>query len=234
MTQATEPMQSEHLQTAHRYYHRTALGSGLVRMWRAWRISLPVVLVNAVLQAALIAPTISSPTGGFYDIFAVIASAVILLVSALMIQAAAVESADGTASWSLVWHRSRVHGARFVLWLTALAVGVVLGMLVYMWPGLVVPAVLPFLTVAAVLGERNPIAANFRTIRARPFRWLVTMFIIGVSAAIVWFVMVINWFFVPSVVGAFAACAVGGWLCWWWSTSLTLIYLDASDSSVAS
>lgn len=214
-------------------YRYSALASALRRMWRGWAVALPVLIANAVIQAVLIAPTLSEPASGAYQVVSVVVSAVVLLASALLVQSAAVAAVVGSAGWQPVLARVRSCWLKLAMWIVVLALLVIVGLCLNTWPGLVVPAVLAFLVTAASVGTRNPLRANFRVIWCRPVRWLITMLAIGVIAAIVWVLMVLNWFFVPSVVGAFASCLVGGWLTWWWATSLAMIYLSVKPDELA-
>lgn len=214
-------------------YRYSALASALRRMWRGWSVSLPVLVANAIIQAALIVPTLNEPAGGTYQAFSVVVSAAVLLAAAVLVQSASVAAVLGPAGWSPVLIRVRKCWLRLTLWILVLSVLVIAGLCLNTWPGLVVPAVLPFLVTAASVGDRNPLSANFRVIARRPVRWLVTMLVIGVIAAVVWVLMVLNWFFVPSAVGAFASCLVGGWLTWWWATTLALIYLSVRSDKLA-
>ncbi len=210
------------------YYSFSVLLSGLARMWRAWRVSLVVVIVNALLQGAFIIP---STQAIFLPSFfaSVVMSALVLLASAACITAASLDSVTGTATWASVMQRIRPRVGRFALWTTGLAVLVVIGQAFGGWPGLVIAALLPFLLLGALAGERNPLTANFRVIFARPLRWAITLLIIGVFAFFAWIFMAGWWFFVPGVLGAAVSCFIGGMLTWWWSTSLACIYRSVRD-----
>lgn len=213
-------------QVSPHFYTHSALFSGFARMRHMWKIAIPVVLINAVAQALLIIP---SSTGGMTALFllTVIVSAVVLLASAAFVQAASIEGALAHTTWSEVAQRVRSCGARFSITIVALAVLVILGMLLSPWLGLAVAAVCCFVTLAAMDGEANPAAANFRTIAARPVRWVVTMVIIGAVALVLWLLLAVNWFFIPTPAGSFIATTVCGIVTWWWSNSLALIHLSA-------
>lgn len=220
------PESQREQQPAPTYYAHSALFSGFARMRHMWKIAIPVVLINAVAQALLIIP---SSTGGMTALFllTVIVSVVVLLASAALVQAASIEGAVAHTTWAAVAQRVRTAGMRFSIAIVVLAVLVVLAMLLSPWLGLFLAAVCCFVTLAAIDGASNPATANFRTIAARPARWLITMVIIGAIALVLWLLLAVNWFFIPTPAGSFIATTVCGIVTWWWSNSLALIYLSA-------
>jgi len=238
IVESSESQESPETQGAKRvvrpYYAHSALFSGFARMRHMWKIAIPVVVVNAAAQATLIIP--SPPTGiSALFLLTVVISAIVLLASAALIQAASIEGALAHTTWTAVMDRTRTAGVRFSIAIVALAVLVVLGMLASPWLGLVIAAVCCFVTLAAMDGAPNPVTANFRTIAARPLRWAVTMLIIGAIALVLWLLLAVNWFFIPTPIGSFIATTVCGIVTWWWSNSLALIYLSAkADRTVTS
>lgn len=216
---------------AQSYYRVSALVSGFARMRFMWKVALPVVIVNALIQALLIIPSSTTGMTGVFLVTVVI-SALVLIGSAALIQASSIEGATAPTGWSAALSRVRASGVKYSITITLLAVAVMVGLMLNMWLGLVIAVVLCFLTLAAIDGAVNPIAANFRTIAARPFRWLSIQFIIGCIAAVLWLLMVANWFFIPTPAGSFIATFVGGLVTWWWSNSLALIYLSAKSARV--
>jgi len=204
-------------------YRISALFYGFLRMWRGWKIVLPVLLANALIQSLLtLIPVGDGFSAGFMA--TVVVSAFVLVVAGAVLTAACLDAVSGPVTASSVRAHLQSNLGRFAITIVALAVVVMIGLGIYTWPGLLIAALLPFVTLAAMDGTSNPIAANFRVIAARPFRWLITMLTIGGIALIMWVLMAVNGFFVPSWVGAFVACLVGGLLVWWWQTSLALIY----------
>lgn len=208
------------------YYRFSALISGFARMWRAWRVTGPVIVVNAVIQALLIIPS----TGGTFStpvfLLTAFASAVVMLAAAAVVVAGSLQSPTGTVTWAATLERIRGNLLPFVLWTVALFLVVLVGLSFGTWPGLLLAAIFPYLLIAAMAGDRNAVGANFRVIAARPFRWAITMLIIGVIAALIWLGFALLWFFVPGVVGAIVASLVGGLLTWWWCTALACVYLS--------
>lgn len=195
----------------------SALGRGLLRLRYSWSVALPAICVNALLQAALV----SAPV---WALVAVLGSVVSFVLSALLIQAASVRAQAGDVTWEGVWATAKSVGVRYTITIVVVACLVVLGIMTYIWPGLVVAALLAFASIAAITDDGNPFIRNFRIIAAHPFRWLITMLCIAVIAGFAWIAMFVTGFFVPGFVGAFAVCLGGGLLCWWWSEALTLIY----------
>lgn len=225
MSVETEPVETVGPE-APMYYRASALMSGFARMRFMWKVALPVVIVNAIAQALLIIPSSNTGMTGIFLVTVVI-SALVLLLSAALIQAASIEGAVAPTSWAAVAARVRTNLVKYAVSIVLLAIAVMIGLMINMWLGLLIAVVLCFLTLGAVDGAVNPIAANFRTIAARPIRWLITQLIIGCLAALLWLLMVGMWFFIPTPAGAFIVTVICGLATWWWSNVLALIYLSA-------
>jgi hypothetical protein len=84
---------------------------------------------------------------------------------------------------------------------------VTLGLSLFVLPGLIALALTPFVLLAVIDGQRNPISTNFAVIRARWGSWLLTIIVIAAACLVLWFLPALNGFFVT---GAPAACI--GWL----------------------
>lgn len=117
---------------------------------------------------------------------------------------------------------------RFSLWVVGWTVAVNLGLMVYWYPGLVVLALTPFLPVAAAAGARNPVAANFAAIRARPVRWLVTVLISLAVILVVWLLTALNSFFVQGWLAAFSSWVLIGFVATWLLTAWAVLYRSVS------
>ncbi len=204
-------------------YRVSALFYGFLRMWRGWKVVLPLLLANALIQACL---TLIPVGAGFSAVFlvTVFVSAVLFIVVGAVLTAACLEVAMGSVQVEQIGARLQSNLGRFSIAIVALAIVVLVGLSFYTWPGLLLAALAPFVTLAAMDGAGNPLKANFKVIAARPVRWFFTMLVMGVIALIVWVLMAVNGFFVPSWVGSFAACFAGGLLLWWWQSTLALIY----------
>ena len=207
-------------------YRVSALFFGFLRMWRGWKVVLPTLVLNALIQALLILVPVGDGFSGSF-MATVFVSAIVILLTACALPPACLEATTGKVPAAAIQARLVDNLGRFSITIVVLAVAVMIGLGIYTWPGLLIAAVFPFVAVAAMDGKRNPAGANFKVIAARPFRWLVTMLIIGGFALLTWLLMAVNGFFVPSWVGAFAACLAGGLLAWWWQASLALIYRSA-------
>ncbi len=186
--------------------------------WRGWRVVLPVVVLNAVVQALLVLPDPIPGQSSYAGVLAV-ASFVALLVTAALLTASALESVLGPVHWGAAAARARRSAAWFALWFVVwVAVGAV-GLALWTWPGLLWLAVTPYLLLAASDGHRGAIVAGLRAIAARPVRWLVTTLIVGIVAGVAWLL--------GAVTGFFVGGAVGSALTWFWFGLLAAWFLAA-------
>ena len=159
-------------------YRVSVLATGFGRMWRAWTIVIPVIVVNAAVQGLLLLP------GGLPYLtvpFIVVAllSLVVLVLSFTLVATAMLGATTGRVGWADV---TTGLGRRYLLvlaWAAGLLVVVLIGVSLYVVPGLIVIALTPYLLLAVVDGQRNPIAVNFRTIGARWGRWAITVIVIN-------------------------------------------------------
>jgi hypothetical protein len=199
-------------------------------MWRAWAVILPVVLVNAVLQALLIWP---DPTPGLNLLAIVIAvlSATAFLSAYALLAAAALRVPDGKVNWASALTVVRANLGRYSMYAVGLGIVVVLGLAVYTVPGLLILAVTPFLLLAALDGQRNPVGANFATIGRRFWRWVVTVVIAGLVVTIGWLMAGLFAFFIRGMLASFVVWLVAGLLVAWFTTGWALIYRSAQASS---
>ena len=209
-----------------RTYRISALASAFVRMWRGWRVIVPVVVVNAALQALLIW---SDPTPGYGigPLLLALVSAVVFLVSYGLVAATALKVADGPVGWQQAVATLRSHAVRYSVWAVGLAVVAIAGFAVYTVPGLVVLALTPFLLLAALDGQRNPLGANVRTIGRRFWRWLLTTVITGAVVLVGNLVGGLTTFFVRGSVASLLVWVVSGLVLAWFTTAWALIYRSA-------
>ncbi len=207
-------------------YRVSALASALVRMWRGWRVIVPVVVVNAALQALLIwsDPT---PGDGIGPLLLALVSAVVFLVSYGLVAATALKVADGPVGWHQAVATLRANAARYSAWAIGLAAVTIAGLAVYTIPGLVVLALTPFLLLAALDGQRNPLGANARTIGRRFWRWLLTTVITGAVVLVGNLVGGLTTFFVRGSVASLLVWVVSGLVLAWFTTAWALIYRSA-------
>jgi hypothetical protein len=212
------------------YYRISALAFGLARMWRGWVVIVPVVVLNAVFQALLILP---DPTPGLNAsaILIGLLSALFFLGAYTLIAGTALKVPDGRVGWSTALGVVRPNAARYALSALALAIVVVIGLALYTVPGLLALALTPFLLLAALDGQRNPIAVNFATIGRRFWRWLVTTAITGLVVVIGWLMAGLFAFFIRGSLASFVVWAVAGLVVAWFTTAWALIYRSANASS---
>jgi hypothetical protein len=206
------------------------MASGLVRMWRGWSVIVPVVIVNALLQALLVWPD-ATPMIDSSAILDAVVSGLAFLASYGLVAATALHVADGRVGWRQVSVVLRQHGLRFTLWAVGLGLVAALGFAVYTVPGLIVLALTPFLLLAALDGQANPLAANFRTIGRRFWRWLGTTIITGVVVIVGALGSGLFTFFTRGSFASLVVWFVAGLVLAWFTTAWALIYRSAAATS---
>ncbi len=207
-------------------YRVSALASGFVRMWRGWRVLLPVVVVNAILQALLVWPAFTYDTA-WWAVIAAALSAMVFGVAFGLVASTALQVPDGPVGWGAALSRLRANLGPYALWALGWLVLVSVGLALYTIPGLVVAAVLPFLLLAALDGERNPLGANFRALGRRFWRWLVTVAIIGLVLIVGDVMAGLFTFFTRNPLASLVVWLVAGLGAAWITTTWALIYRSA-------
>jgi len=207
-------------------YGVSAIASGFVRMWRGWTVIVPVVIVNALLLALLIWPD-PIPGQSALPIVLALLDAVVFLIAYGLISATALHVADGKVGWPQALAVLRGNAARYAIWAVGLAVVAIIGRAFYTLPGLLVLALTPFLLLAALDGQANPLAANFRTIGRRFWRWLVTVVIAGLVLAIGSISSGLFTFFTRTPLATLVVWLVAGLVLAWFTTAWALIYRSA-------
>lgn len=209
-----------------RTYRFSALASAALRMWRGWSVLVPVIVVNALLQGLLVWPPYTYDSG-VYTVVSAILSAVVFLVSFGLVAAVALDVAAGRVGWSQAWGRLRTHLGRYAVWAVLLSVVVVVGLAIHTIPGLVVLALTPFLLLAALDGQPNPLACNFHTMGRRFWRWLVTVAISGTGVLLGTVIAGFTVFFWRGGIGAALVWLVAGLLLAWVTVAWGLVYRSA-------
>ncbi len=133
-------------------YRISALGAAARGMWRGWTVLVPVVVVNAALQALLVWPSVTIDASAMLVALAV-ASYVVLLVAAGLVVAVALDVPDGRVGWRPVLVRLRVRAVPFACWTTAFAVVAAAAWAFSVVPGALVLAVGVYVPFAALDGR---------------------------------------------------------------------------------
>lgn len=209
-----------------RLYRVSALASGFVRMWRGWRVIVPVIVANAIVQALLVWPPYTYDSGWWIAISALL-SALAFGVSFGLAAGTALHVADGPVSWSNAVGTLRSHARGYTLWAVAWLLAVSIGLALNTVPGLVVAALTPFLLLAALDGRGNALAVNLRTIGRRFWRWLVTVALIGAVLFVSDVGAGLFTFFIRNPLAALTVWLVGGLAIAWFTTAWALVYRSA-------
>jgi len=204
-------------------YRVSVLATGLARMWRAWRVVVPVVIANALLQGLLLLPGVLPYLSGAFIAVALV-SFVVLVASFGVIAAAMLQAVEGPVSAGAVIATLRARVLPLLGWSIGLALVATLAFALYVVPGFIVLALTPYLLLAVVDGKRNPLAVNFRTIGARWGRWLVTVLLMGAFCFGLWLLAALDGFFVTGAPGAIIAWLILGVVSSWFTCAWALIY----------
>ena len=204
-------------------YRVSVLVTGFARMWRAWRVLLPVVIVNAVVQGILLLSGVL-PYLTVVFVLTALLSFVILVASFGLIAAAMLQAVEGPVSAGAAIDTLRARTWPLLAWSLALVIVAIAGFALYVVPGFIVLALTPYLLLAVVDGKRNPLAINFRTLGARWGRWLVTVVLMGVICFVMWFLSALDGFFVTGAPGAMIAWLLLGLVSAWFTCAWALIY----------
>ncbi len=207
-------------------YRVSSLAFAFVRMWRGWRVVVPVIVLNALIQALLIWPPFTYGSGAWTMLSAVV-SAIVLAAGFAAITASSLRVADGQVHWSEIAPAIRENAIRYLIWILAWGIAVAIGLALFVIPGIVIIALTPFLAMAVLDGRANPPRANFEVIRARPGRWLITIVIVLLLGVICWGIAGFTVFFVRGPIATLLIWLVGGWLVTWFVTAFGLVYRGA-------
>lgn len=212
--------------TAAKTYRISALASALVRMRRGWTVIVPVLIVNALVQAVLVRPQVGVDQWPALVALG-LASFVAFAIAYGLVGVTALRVADGPVAWRGAVAGLRASAVRYSLWVVAFALAVLIGFALYAIPGYVVLVVTPFLLLAALDGRRNPLETNFRVIGRRFWRWLVTTVVTGLVVVMGWLLVGVTNFFVRGVAASLAVWLVAGFVLAWFTTAWALIYRSA-------
>ena len=204
-------------------YRVSVLATGFARMWRAWRVLLPVVIVNALVQGVLLLSGVLPYLTVIFVLTALL-SFVILVASFGLVAAAMLQAAEGPVSAGAAIDTLRARTWPLLAWSLGLVLVAIASFALYVVPGFIVLALTPYLLLAVVDGQRNPLAVNFRTIGARWGRWLITVVLMGVICFVMWFLSALDGFFVTGAPGAMIAWLVLGLVSAWFVCAWALVY----------
>jgi hypothetical protein len=194
-----------------------------VRIWQGWRIVFPVIVINALVQAALLLPGVLPYLTVPFILIALIGFFV-LVASLVLVATAMLQAVTGTIAASLVLDTLKERFWPVLLWSLGLVLVVTIGLSLFVLPGLVVLAVTPFMLLAVIDGQHNPLATNFRVIRARWGSWLLTIVVIALACLMLWFFSALNGFFVTGAPAAFIGWLVLGFASSWFISRWAGIY----------
>ena len=205
-------------------YRITLLGSALLRMWRSWSVILPVVVINSVAQALLVwTGALPGPSISF--ILAALASFLVFVGSLTLVLSALLESAHGSMSHAAVRARTASALPRMLMWSAILLIATVIGLVLYVVPALILWMLTPFVLIAVVDGQSNPLRANFQAIGRHWGRWLVTSIVMGAIGGVLWLLGALDGFFVTGALGSLIGWLVLGLVVSWFSCAWVLLYL---------
>ncbi len=207
-------------------YRVSSLAFAFVRMWRGWQIIVPVIVLNALIQALLIWPPFTYGTG-VWTVLSAVVSAIVMAAGFAAIAASALKVADGPVRWADAAPAIRENAIQYGVWIMVWGVAVAIGFALYLVPGLVIIGLTPFLAIAVLDGQANPLRANFEAIRARLARWLITIIIVMLLGVICCYIAGFTAFFIRGSIATLLVFLVGGWLVSWCVTAFGLIYRGA-------
>lgn len=204
-------------------YRVSVLVTGFARMWRAWAVVLPLVIVNALVQGILMLSGVL-PYLTIVFILTALLSFVVLVASFGLVAAASLQAVEGRVSPGRAIDTLRARTWPLLAWSFGLVLVAILGFSLYFLPGFIVLALTPYLLIAVVDGKRNPLGVNFRTILARWFRWLITVVIMGAICYLLWIFSALMGFFVTGAPAAIIGWLVLGLISSWFICAWALVY----------
>ena len=204
-------------------YKVSALFRALLVMWRSAGPALLFIVANAVVQAALTYVDAQSGLNAAFIIGFIVSAAMALLLYAAL-TAGALHAVDGGAP---VVARVRDNLGTFASWTLVQWVLVLLAAIIHPALVLLVAAATPFLPIAAMDGQRNALAVNFRTMGKRFGRWLLTTVILAVGGVVLYLLAAVNTFFVKGTPASLFFWLATGVVAWWLLTAWALVYRSA-------
>lgn len=197
-----------------------------LRVWRGWRIVMPAIVINTLVQAALLLPGVLPYLTVPFILIAVVGFSV-LVASFVLVAAAMLQGVTGDVDGGAVLHTLKVRFWPVLLWSLGLMLVITIGLALFVLPGLIVLALTPFLLLAVIDGQRNPISTNFVVIRVRWGSWLLTLAVVALACVILWFLSALDGFFVTGAPAALIGWLVLGFASSWFISRWASIYRRA-------
>lgn len=197
----------------------------------AWRLAVPLVILNALLQAVLTWPGIP-PDFSLRFIGLAVASLAVFLSFLTAVTAIALESARASqVTRADVMNRLRAHWPVFVAWTLLVLVAVGVGLLLFVLPGAIVAILTPYVTVAAMDGRRDALVANAEAIAARPWGWLWRAALMSTAVAVAWLVAAFAGFLANGPAGSLVVWLVFGVLAVWFQRVWARLYRSSVSTA---
>lgn len=209
-----------------RTYRVSSLAAAAVRMWSAWRVLVPVVVLNALIQSFMIWPPYVYGQAPWHVVSAIV-SAIALWAAFGMVACAAMLVPLGQVTWSAAHAVARPRLLPFALWAICWGILVAVGMAVYTFPAVIIAALLVYLPFAVLDGERRPIRTAIGLVGNRFWRWLITVVIAGVVLLVGWILAGFGAFFLRGPLATATIWLIGGVLISWFTTAFALVFVDA-------
>ncbi len=155
---------------------------------------------------------------------AFVISAAMLIVWLAVLARTALTAVDTKVGLSEAFAAAVPVLGRFAIWVVVQWVLILIGFLIFPLLGILIGVLTAFVPLAAADGQGNPFAANFRAIKDRPGRWLITSVIFLVLAAVLLVLSAVNVFFIHGTVASFIFWLVIGLVASWLLTAYAAIY----------
>lgn len=216
-----------------RQYGWSAFATGCARFWRATLLFVVVAVVNAAIQALLTIPHSIPDLGSGEFLLLALVSYLVLILSLAAIATAALRAVSGRAGFADTWTTMKPRLGRFILWTFAWTVVCTAGFMLYAIPGVILILLTPYLVIAAADGARNPVGANFRAIRARIGRYLITVLVTCVWLVVLYVISGMTSFVIDGANAAFVFWLITGIIGGWIVTTWALIYRSTPVGSIS-
>lgn len=170
-------------------------------MRTVWKYALPVIIINALIQPLLI---MSDPTPALtWSIWPLAAISLLsLTVTTIVIVSAVCLRTTGKYSYKDLISRLRSRLLPVLLYTVGWLVLMILGLSLWVIPGLILLAVTPYLLIAVIEGSGNPIASNFHAIRVGLLRWILLLIASAFLVGMTWVASAFMAFFLPAFMGS--------------------------------